>query len=147
MKGVLIGAAAAALAACATGAVDTADRREPCPADSTLYSYRDTARGVTLPILLRLNTPPRPGFGRVTAQGIVGPKGRVERRSVRTFGSGLPEERVAVGDALFWSQFIPARRDGCAVRFLYRMTYMSGIPQRVPDEPRDSTTVEGGRRR
>lgn len=138
MKEVLIWVAAAALTACATGAIGSADRPEPCPGDSTLYSYRDTAAGVTLPVLRR-STMPRGGFGRITAQGVVGPSGRIERRSVRTFGSGYPDERVAAGDALFWSRFLPATRDGCAVRFLYRITYMVGIPQRVPDDPADST--------
>lgn len=140
MKGVLIWTAG--LAACAGGAVGSAERSEPCPVDSTLYSYRDTTRGVTPPVLLH-STMPRGGFGRLTAQGIVGANGRVERRSVRTFGTGYPDDRVAAGDAFFWSRFAPATREGCAVRFLYRVTYMAGIPQNIPDEPPDST---GGNR-
>ena len=143
MKRVLIWAAAAALTACASAAVGTTERSEPCPQDAFLYSYRDTGQGVDAPVLLRSTMPPRGGFGRITAQGIVGPDGRVERRSVSTFGSGGPDERIAAGDALFWSRFVPAKREGCAVRFLYRITYMAGIPQRVPDAPADTTKVGG----
>ena len=135
MKRVLIWTAV--LAACTGGTWSNVERPEPCPPDSTLYTYRDSTRGVTPPFLVS-STMPRGGFGRLTAQGIVGPDGRIERGSVRTFGSGYPEERVAAGDALFWSRFSPATRAGCAVRFLYRITYMAGIPQRVPDEVPDS---------
>jgi hypothetical protein len=124
--------------ACAGATTGGAARSDACPADTTLYSFADTARGVRPPVVVR-STLPRDAFGRITAQGIVGPAGRIERGSVRTFGGA--EGRIGVGDALFWSRFAPATLDGCAVRFLYRVTYMHGIPQRVPDD------VEGGNRR
>jgi hypothetical protein len=113
------------------------ERPDPCPNDVTVYSWVDTARGVVPPVLLKSQMP-RGGMSRTTTQGIVGPAGRIESGSIRSFG-GDPEERLAAGDALFWSRFHPATRDGCAVRFLYRITYMSGIPQRVPDEVPDTT--------
>ena len=141
MKGVLIWSPLA-LAACA-GAIGAGERPEPCPGDSRLYSYADTALGVVPPVFLRTTNPPRQGFSRTTAQGIVSPTGRVESGSVRGFGGG-PEERLAAGDALFWSRFSPATLNGCAVRFLYRVTYMAGIRQRVPDDVADTT---GGNRR
>jgi hypothetical protein len=77
---------------------------------------------------------PRGGFGKVTAQGTVGKNGRIERGSLRTFGSPAMEEREAAADALFWTSFSPARRDGCAVRFRYRITFLVGIPQAVPED-------------
>lgn len=126
---------AVATAACAGAARVPPDASDLCPPDSALYTYADTARGVTPPIVLR-SSMPRRAFGRITARGIVGRNGRVERGTVRTFGGA--EGRIEVGDALFWSRFEPARLRGCPVRFLYRVTYMHGIPQRVPDE------IEGG---
>jgi hypothetical protein len=129
MKRVLIGAALTT--ACAGAAPVGSASPDACPPDSTLYSYADTARNVIPPVVVR-SSMPRDAFGRITAQGIVGRSGRIERGSVRT--SGGAEGRLGVGDALFWSRFAPATRDGCPVRFLYRVTYMHGIPQRVPDE-------------
>jgi hypothetical protein len=131
-------AAGAAGAACAGSATAGLDNPNPCPVDTALYSYADTARGVVPPFVVR-SSMPRRAYGRITAQAIVGPTGRVERGSVRTYG--WAEGRIEVGDALFWSRFAPARRDGCPVRFLYRVTYIQGIPQRIPDE------IEGGTRR
>lgn len=125
-------------AACAGAPTARLEGPDPCPADSTLYGYDDTTRGVEPPIVLR-SSMPRRAYGRITAQGVVAPNGRVERGSVRTFGGA--EGRIAVGDALFWSRFAPARRHGCPVRFLYRVTYMHGIPQRVPDD------IDPGKRR
>jgi hypothetical protein len=141
MKGVLIWSPLVVGACAAT--IGGGERPDPCPGAATLYSYRDTAQGVVPPVLLRTTNPPHGGYSRTTAQGIVSPAGRVERGSVRAFG-GSPEERLAAGDALYWSRFEPATLNGCAVRFLYRVTYMAGIRQRVPDDPADTT---GGNRR
>jgi hypothetical protein len=133
MKWVLITLATASVA-CASGR-GAAELPEGCAPDSTIYTYADTLRGVGPPLVVRALFPPRPGFGRVTAEGVVGVNGRVERGTLRTFGAGGIDERTAAGDALFWATFQPAIRDGCPVRFRYRITYMAGIPQRVPDEP------------
>ena len=132
MKGVLIGTIVTA-AACATFGGELPD---PCPDDETVYSYADTARGVLPPVVLKSQMP-RAGRSRTTSTGVVGVTGRVESRSIRGYG-GHPEERSNANDALFWTRFYPATRDGCAVRFLYRDTYMAGIPQVVPDEIPDS---------
>ena len=140
MKRVLTWTPAVLLGAACAGGMAGAERPDPCPDDSSLYTYRDTLRGVVPPILIKSQMP-RGGYTRSTAQGIVGPGGRVESGSVRTFG-GDPEERFAAGDALYWTRFYPATRGGCAVRFLYRVTYMAGIPQRVPDDPADTNRLK-----
>jgi len=138
LKRVLI-PAALILTACTGGRYGAGDVPEACAGDTAVYTFRDTLRGVTPPLLVH-STLPRGMLGKVTVQAIVSPKGRIERGTVRTFGMGGVEGGWAAGDALFWSQFSPARRDGCAVRFLYRITYIAGLPQAVPDEPRDTIT-------
>ena len=127
--------ATALSAACAT--MGFGEIPDPCPDDLTVYSYGDTTRGVVPPLMLKSQMPPA-GRSRTTTTGIVGLSGRIESGSIRSFG-GDPTERSNAGDALHWTRFYPATRDGCAVRFLYRVTYMSGIPQRVPDEIPDTT--------
>ena len=135
LKRVLIPIALAG-AACGGGAgLRAGDTPDPCP-DHTVYSYKDTLRGVSPPFIVH-TTLPRLPFNKVTVQGVVNPEGRIERGTVRTFGADIDG---LAGDALFWSQFSPARKDGCAVRFLYRITYVAGLPQAVPEEVGDTTT-------
>jgi hypothetical protein len=133
----LIGSAVALTIFSVACAPAMGDPPDACPHDATVYSYSDSARGVAPPVVLKSQMP-GPGLSRTTSQGIVGPNGRIERGSIRSFG-GNPEERIAAGDALFWTRFYPATFQGCAVRFLYRVTYMGGIPQLVPDEIPDTT--------
>jgi len=111
---------------------------EPCAADSSVYTFKDSVRGVAPPVLVR-STLPRGGFGKVTVQGIIGKNGKVERGTLKTFGGPDIDEKWAVGDAFYWSRFYPATREGCSVRFLYRITYLGGLPQAIPEEP--DTTV------
>ncbi len=133
MKGVLTWSAALC-AACAT--LGGGELPDPCPDDTTVYSYVDTARGVVPPVMVKSQMPPG-GRSRTTSTGIVGTLGRIESGSIRSYG-GDPDERYNAGDALHWTRFYPATREGCAVRFWYRVTYMAGIPQLVPDEVPDS---------
>jgi hypothetical protein len=117
--------------ACAGGGLRS-ERAEPCTADTTVYSYGDTLAGVTAPTPAWMPRP-RPGFGKVTVEAIVGKNGRVERGSQRSFGAAAADERWAANEAVFWTEFVPARRAGCSVRFRYRITFLAGIEQTVPD--------------
>jgi hypothetical protein len=62
-------------------------------------------------------------------EGIVDRRGRIERGSLTTSGGGPGDDRWAAGDALFWSEFAPARRNGCPVRFRYRLAFVGGVPR------------------
>ena len=125
---------ALAVAACGGGAgLRSGDALDPCP-DNTVYTFKDTLRSVSPPFLVH-TTLPRRTFNKVTVQGVVNPEGRIERGTIKTFGADIDGQ---AGDAFFWSQFSPARKDGCAVRFLYRITYIAGLPQSVPDEVGDT---------
>ena len=119
--------AAPLLAACASRTASS-DIPKGCPADTTVYAFADTARGVIPPILVQIR-PTRPGLGEVTVEGIVDRRGRIERGSVTSSGGGPGDDRWAASDALFWSEFAPARLDGCPVRFRYRVRFVGGIPR------------------
>ena len=91
----------------------------PCAGDTAVYTAADSAVSPPRPMLPI--TPPQDfAASRVTVEGIVEPDGVVRHSRVVVSGGAAADSQLVA--ALRHTQFLPAVRGGCAVRFALPVT-------------------------
>jgi len=96
----------------------------PCPAQDVVYSAADTLRGVVPPKARRTSIPRFSTLraGSTEAIVVIEPNGHATIETMRSTGDHGPSQRLDVEAAINSWSYVPATRNGCAVRFRETIT-------------------------